>query len=58
MNTLQLSPGWYTDSTDPAFLRFWTGTGWSAHRKPRPGLPARVQERRRRSFFSTARRIA
>ena len=58
MHALQLAPGWYTDASDPAFLRFWTGSAWSARRKPRPGLPMRVQEDRRRSFFGTARRIA
>lgn len=58
MEILQLTPGWYTDAAEPAFLRYWTGSAWSAHRKPRPGLPFRVQEQRRRAQFATLRRIA
>ena len=58
MQDLQLAAGWYTDPTDAAFLRFWSGTAWSAHRKARPGLPTQVQEQRRRSFFTRTRRIA
>ncbi len=57
MDTLQLSPGWYTDAEDPALVRFWTGTAWSAHRKPRPGLPTPYQEARRRGSFREWRRI-
>lgn len=53
-----LTAGWYSDPTEPAFLRFWTGTAWSRHRKPRPGLPADVQQDRRRAFFRSRRRIA
>ena len=51
------APGWYTDATDPALLRFWNGSGWSAHTKPRPGLPLVYQEQRQRSHFGIARRI-
>ncbi len=58
MNDPQLAAGWYTDPVDAAFLRFWTGDAWSSHRKARPGLPALVQERRRRAFFGRTRRIA
>lgn len=58
MDALQLAPGWYTDAADPAFLRYWTGTAWSSHRKQRPGLPAAFVEQRRRSQFGRARRIA
>ena len=58
MDTLQLSPGWYTDVEEPALLRFWTGSAWTAHRKTRPGLPARVEHGRARAQFATLRRIA
>lgn len=58
MHDLQLAAGWYTDPTDAAFLRFWSGTAWSAHRKARPGLPTGFQEHRRRTFFGRTRRIA
>jgi hypothetical protein len=57
MNTVALAPGWYTDKTDPALLRFWNGTAWSAHTKPRPGLPTSYQAERQRSHFGVARRI-
>jgi hypothetical protein len=58
MNTLTTLPaGWYTDAADPAFLRFWTGTAWSSHRKSRPGLPASFQEEQSRKRFARARRI-
>jgi hypothetical protein len=57
MNTVAFAPGWYTDTTDPALLRFWNGTTWSAHTKPRPGLPLEYQAKRQRSHFGVARRI-
>jgi len=57
MDTPALPAGWYTDATDPGYLRFWTGTAWSAHRKARPGLPAAYQQERSRRRFASARRI-
>ncbi|MFD1722846.1 DUF2510 domain-containing protein [Amnibacterium endophyticum] len=58
MNALTLAAGWYTDPADAAFLRFWNGSDWSEHVKPRPGLPVRLQQDRRRAFFRARRRIA
>ena len=57
MDTPTLPSGWYTDSTEPSFLRFWTGTTWSAHRKTRPGLPASFQQEQSRTRFARAGRI-
>lgn len=38
-----LPAGWYYDSVDPAFLRFWDGYGWSPHTVPTPQLsPSRL----------------
>lgn len=58
MNALHLAAGWYTDPASPAHLRFWNGAAWSAHRKPRPGLPTTVRERGFRTYFSRHRRVA
>ncbi|MGT2427060.1 DUF2510 domain-containing protein [Amnibacterium kyonggiense] len=58
MDTPALPAGWYTDSTDAAYLRYWTGTSWSSHRKSRPGLPAAYQQKRSRGRFALSRRIA
>lgn len=57
MNLTTLPAGWYTDAADPAFLRYWTGSAWSSHRKIRPGLPASYQEEQSRARFARARRI-
>jgi hypothetical protein len=29
-------PGWYRDPDDPDRLRYWSGSGWTARRRPRP----------------------
>jgi hypothetical protein len=58
MDTTTLPAGWYTDATDPAYLRFWTGSSWSAHRKTRPGLPASYQQERSRKRFARVGHIA
>ena len=57
MNTIATAPGWYTDANNPALLRFWNGTTWSDHVKPRPGLPLAYQAQRQRSHFGAVRRI-
>ena len=57
MDTTTLPAGWYTDATDPAFLRYWTGSAWSSHRKSRPGLPAAYQQEQSRKRFARSRRI-
>jgi hypothetical protein len=57
MDTPTLPAGWYTDAADPAFLRYWTGTAWSSHRKSRPGLPASYQQEQSRRRFARSRRI-
>jgi seryl-tRNA synthetase len=34
-------PGWYPDSYNPAFLRWWDGVGWTEHTQPaQPAMPA------------------
>jgi hypothetical protein len=58
MDTETLPAGWYTDSSQPAFLRFWNGTEWTSHRKPRPGLPTGFQQTQGRQRFARSRRIA
>ncbi|WP_286900027.1 DUF2510 domain-containing protein [Thermocrispum sp.] len=30
-------PGWYTDSTNPALVRWWDGAAWTEHVRPHPG---------------------
>ena len=57
MNDLKAAPGWYTDQNDAALVRFWNGSAWSDHVKPRPGLPLAYQAQRQRSHFGAARRI-
>lgn len=57
MDTITLPAGWHTDAADPAFLRFWTGSAWSSHRKARPGLPAALRQVQSRMHFARSRRI-
>ena len=35
------APGWYPDSYNPAFVRWWDGVGWTEHTQPaQPMAPA------------------
>ena len=49
------APGWYTDPSDPTWLRYWDGTTWTMRRRPMPpsseplrepatSLPKRIAE--------------
>jgi hypothetical protein len=34
--------GWYDDAHDPNLIRWWDGQQWTAHTKPKPGVPQPV----------------
>lgn len=34
------APGWYPLPNDPATERYWNGTVWTEHHRPRPSVPA------------------
>lgn len=44
-------PGWYPDSDEPRRLRWWNGSAWSEHTKPRPGVAHPLVQRDNRSYF-------
>jgi len=52
-----LQPGWYPDAQEPRRLRFFDGSSWTEHTKPRPGVPLAQVRRDNRSYFLKQRRV-
>ena len=50
-------PGWYPDSDEPRRLRWWDGSAWTEHTKPRPGIPLAQVQRDNRTYFLKRRHV-